>query len=69
MFVVRKPSTALIRDLISQQQDLPFSYDEVGATRGELPAGYVHDHNRIQLGAGVDVFERAVDAPQAMVAL
>ncbi len=47
---------------MSSQQPLPFSYAEVGATQGALPAGYTHDHNRIQLGKGRSVFRRAVAA-------
>jgi len=52
MFLVTKPSAEKINSFISSQQQLAFSYPEVGATRGELPAHYTIDHNRIQLGAG-----------------
>ena len=37
-----------------------FSYPEVGATlKGEIPERYNLDHNRIRLGAGSRIFERA----------
>lgn len=62
MFFLRQPSQEAIRQLISSQRELPFSYPEVGATAGELPAGYIVDRNRIKLGAGREVYERAVAA-------
>jgi uncharacterized protein (UPF0548 family) len=62
MFLARQPSEETVRKFISSQQELPFSYPEVGATRGELPADYTHDHNRTKLGNGREVFERAVVA-------
>lgn len=63
MFLARQPSDETIRQFISSQHDLPFSYREVGATRNEaaLP-GYNIDHNRIRLGEGDDVYLRAVAA-------
>ncbi len=62
MFLRRKPSDEFIRNLVSEQHGLPFSYSEVGATRHELPAGYIIDHNRVKLGTGEQVFSRAVKA-------
>lgn len=62
MFLAQKPSDKLVREFISSQQDLPFSYSEVGATQRALPSGYTHDHNRIYLGKGRPVFQRAVAA-------
>ena len=44
---------------LSAQQNQPFSYDDVGSSRREAPQGYIVDHNRIKLGQGVQVFERA----------
>ena len=41
---------------------MPFSYPQVGASRGQPPHGYAIDHNRIQLGEGVETYERAVAA-------
>ena len=63
MFLPRKPSDQTIRQFISSQHDLPFTYREVGATRNEMPpAGYNVDHNRIKLGTGESIYLRAVSA-------
>jgi len=63
MFLARQPSAETIRHFISSQHDLPFSYREVGATRGEeTPPGYKIDHNRLRLGDGEAVYLRAVAA-------
>ncbi len=62
MFLAHQPSEKEIGEFLSSQQKLPFSYSEVGATKSELPAGYTHDHNRIQLGQGRSVFQQAVAA-------
>lgn len=60
MFFLKHPSPqALERFLEIANQD-PFSYEEVGRTvRGSIPAGYNVDHNRVLLGHGAVVFERA----------
>ena len=65
MFLLAAPSEDLVRKFVFSQQDLPFSYTEVGATGNQLPAGYVIDHNRTKLGHGPEVFERAVAALRA----
>lgn len=62
MFLARKPSADTIRHFIDGQKTLPFSYAEVGATKGKLPPAYTHDHNRTHLGKGREVFQRAVAA-------
>jgi len=63
MFLPRQPSDAAIRQFISSQQDLPFTYSEVGATRSETaPERFTVDHNRIRLGDGERIYERAVSA-------
>ncbi len=62
MFSLRQPSPEAIRRFISSQREQPFSYPEVGATAGEIPLGYLVDHNRIKLGIGKDTFDRAVTA-------
>lgn len=65
MFTLTEPSDRDIERFISRQIKLPFTYAEVGATRFDpaaAPPGYTLDHNRVQLGNGVDVFERAVEA-------
>jgi uncharacterized protein (UPF0548 family) len=50
---------------VDAQRDAPFTYAEVGASRGPAPAGYTADRRRVCLGAGADTFARAVDALQA----
>lgn len=65
MFMIRRPSPAAIEIFISSQRSTEFSYSEVGATRGELPAGYTIDHNRVRLGRGAEVFLRAAESLRA----
>lgn len=62
MFRPIAPSDDEIRRFLASQRDLPFSYPEVGTSRGDPPAGYNVDHNRIQLGSGAQAFQRAVAA-------
>jgi uncharacterized protein (UPF0548 family) len=62
MFTLREPSPDDVNKFIASQAGLPFSYAEVGATKTTPPAGYTVDHNRVQLGSGVEVYERAVEA-------
>jgi len=44
---------------LAAARNAPFSYPERGATRADAPAGYDHDHNRLRLGSGEALFERA----------
>ena len=63
MFLLRKPTDEMIRQFISSQKDLSFTYSEVGATRNEgRPAGFIVDHNRTRLGEGEGTYRRAVSA-------
>jgi uncharacterized protein (UPF0548 family) len=77
MFLLSQPSEADIRQFISSQQDLPFSYPQAGATKNQPgigerdpggpgsprgPKGYTIDHNRTKLGDGEQTFQRAVAA-------
>ena len=63
MFSLRKPSEAAVRRFISSQENLPFSYENVGASReGVAPRGYVVDHYRVRLSEGPDAYARAVEA-------
>ncbi|MFN2491827.1 MAG: DUF1990 family protein [Pyrinomonadaceae bacterium] len=61
-FLLRQPSEETVRRFISSVRDLPYSYPEVGGSRGQPPAGYNVDHNRIQLGEGEKTYEGAVAA-------
>lgn len=56
---LRKPTPELVREFLNTQKNQPFSYSEVGASRGAAPPGYDVDHHRIQLGSGEEAFRRA----------
>jgi uncharacterized protein (UPF0548 family) len=58
----RPPSQGVIEPFLSDQRDKPFSYVEVGKTRGAPPSGYDLDHHRIELGRGEEVFQLAMEA-------
>ncbi|MDF1744833.1 MAG: DUF1990 domain-containing protein [Gimesia sp.] len=63
MYFFKKPFKQQIREFIEAQSKLEFTYSMVGATgKGEHPAGYVVDHNRIQLGQGKEMFQLARQA-------
>jgi uncharacterized protein (UPF0548 family) len=62
MFLLTKPSDEEVRRFIDSQREQPFSYPEVGATKGDPPVGYTVDHNRTKLGEGAEIFDCAVAA-------
>lgn len=63
MFLINKPNEQIIAQFLALQKDKPFSYANVGASRNSnLPRGYNLDHNRVMLGTGRDVFNRAIQA-------
>jgi uncharacterized protein (UPF0548 family) len=62
VLLLTRPSPDLICAFIESQRGQPFSYPEQGATRERAPHGYTVDRNRIQLGLGVAIFERAAEA-------
>jgi len=64
MFFLKEPSDFTINKFIAAQRDRPFTYSAVGATNGTPPEGFIVDHNRIQLGRGRQVYERALSALQ-----
>lgn len=59
MFTILKPDSGTIADFLDSASRTGFSYKEIGATQGEIPAGYTVDRNRILLGSGDDVWARA----------
>ena len=76
MFTIHKPTFDVIRQYIGRQQNQPFSYAAVGATRNRVPTGFQTDRHRVLLGHGETVFQRAKAAmrtwqmfPEAMVEL
>jgi uncharacterized protein (UPF0548 family) len=60
MFLVSEPSSRFICKFLSAQESESYSYNEIGATRAQPPFGYALDHNRVKLGAGQEIFDRAV---------
>ena len=64
MFRRFKPSAESVRAFLAAQNGQRFSYEDVGASRSAGPGGCVVDHNRVQLGVGRAVFERAKNAIQ-----
>jgi uncharacterized protein (UPF0548 family) len=65
MILLKRPSNEQIARFISSQTDEPFSYEEVGATRKDLPGGYTIDLNRAKVGSGEPIFFRAVKGLEA----
>jgi uncharacterized protein (UPF0548 family) len=65
MFRLTPPQDQEVRRLIADQAEAKFSYSEVGASAHTLPAGYNIDHNRIELGSGERVWQRAVAGVRA----
>jgi uncharacterized protein (UPF0548 family) len=59
MLSLRKPSPEVIRQFLTAQAKLDFSYSTVGATATTPPVGYVVDHTRIKLGEGEATFTAA----------
>jgi uncharacterized protein (UPF0548 family) len=59
MVSFRRPSTDAIREFLTSQSKLGFTYTAVGATASQPPSGYVVDHTRIKLGEGEEVFTKA----------
>jgi uncharacterized protein (UPF0548 family) len=62
MFLLSRPCESHIRRILAGQQASDFSYPDVGATRGEPPAGYAALQGRVDLGLGSTTFDRAAEA-------
>lgn len=62
MLLLKQPSREQIDNLLAAYRHTPFTYPDVGASNRTPPAGWRIDHNRVQLGAGAAVFERARSA-------
>ena len=62
MFLFREPDPGQLAHFLCDVRGMPLSYPEVGATQGVLPRGYACDHNRVELGAGPDVFASASES-------
>jgi uncharacterized protein (UPF0548 family) len=59
LFRLRRPSDDQIRALLAAQASEPFSYFQVGATRGSPPPGYDFDRHQVCLGSGDETWQRA----------
>jgi uncharacterized protein (UPF0548 family) len=62
LFLLSRPDESQIRTTLASPRARDFSYPDVGATRGELPAGYAVLGGRVDLGQGSTTFDRAVEA-------
>ena len=62
MFRLTPPLDEEVRSFIANQEHAELSYPEVGASADSVPDGYTVDHNRIELGSGERVWQRAVAA-------
>src|SRR5688500_10326707 len=61
-----RPTADEVKAHLAARRDLPFTRDDVGATRDDrAPSGYAQDHNRRRLGGGEATFVRARDAIRA----
>ena len=66
MFFLRRPSAQRVNRFGRSAEQDSVSYAEVGAAiAGIFPKGYKVDHNRIRLGEGISLFERAYAALEA----
>ena len=62
MISLRLPADDGIRKLLRDHSDSPYSYPDVGATRGEFPSGYTVVRRAAVLGHGEPVFRAAKHA-------
>jgi uncharacterized protein (UPF0548 family) len=60
MFFLTEPSAAQVAEFIASQKDKPFTYSAVGATNTTPPTDFTVDRNHIELGQGIETFNRAV---------
>ncbi|KAA5539184.1 DUF1990 domain-containing protein [Roseiconus nitratireducens] len=59
LFSLFRPDDAAVRVFLREQAQLEFNYPDVGASRGQFPLRYDHDHFEVVLGRGRDVFDAA----------
>lgn len=62
-----EPSERAIEAFRARQENAPFSYSEVGATRESPPPGYHVDETETEVGRGARDFERARDGLRSFV--
>jgi uncharacterized protein (UPF0548 family) len=54
-----RPTSDNVQRFLAQAAQAEFSYPHAGATRGELPAGYVVDRTQVRLGSGQAMMQAA----------
>jgi uncharacterized protein (UPF0548 family) len=59
MLSLSRPSIAAIEQFLARQRHAAFNYRQVGATRGQPPAGYDVDQSRRDIGRGAPAFSAA----------
>lgn len=62
MFCLRRPSEQDVRSFILEQQNSAYSYPEVGGSSNDVPNRYNVDRNRVLLGSGETIWQRAMVA-------
>jgi len=63
MFLIRRPSPALIERVLDEQRTRPLTYPMPGMTRSATgPSGYPRNHHETRLGQGEETFLRAIEA-------
>lgn len=65
VFRLRPPGPAEAAELVASLAAQACTYPEVGATAGDLPAGYHHLDRSLAIGDGDEAFARAVDGLRA----
>lgn len=65
MFLLRRPSPALIERVLAAERPAPLSYPDAGITRTGGARGYGVNRHELRLGAGAEVYARAVAAARS----
>lgn len=65
MFLFTRPNKNSIQNFLDQCAEDHFSYSDVGLSISGSPPEYNADHNRIQIGHGLEDFEKAKTAIQS----
>ena len=69
MFLLRRPSVAILNGILASARGRKPTYEAVGATRrDERPGGYRHDRYELTVGTGPEAWERAVEGLTQWVA-
>lgn len=66
-FSLRPSSSEDLQALLDEQRNQPLSYADVGATAGELPAGYHTVDRAVTVGEGPEAFDMAKEGIRAWV--